>query len=122
MSHSLPVSDAGLGSLAYTIEFLMGYMGATSRWRTMPWMVTIFGILVIPLGVGAHLSGDLATAGGTRVVHALYPGRRHHAADDSPGSGRGNRHGTAHGPIQTARRIALKRVLERRQRRGKHGR
>ena len=51
MSHSLPVSDAGLGSLAYTIEFLMGYMGATSRWRTMPWMVTIFGFLVIPLGL-----------------------------------------------------------------------
>ena len=51
MSHSLPVSDAGLGSLAYTLEFLMGYMGATSRWRTMPWMVTIFGFLVIPLGL-----------------------------------------------------------------------
>lgn len=51
MSHMLPVSDAGLGSLAYTIEFLMGYMGSPSRWRTMPWMVTIFGILVIPLGL-----------------------------------------------------------------------
>jgi hypothetical protein len=28
----------------------MGFMGGTSRWRTMPWMVTFFGILVIPLG------------------------------------------------------------------------
>lgn len=27
----------------------MGYMGGTARWRTMPWMVTFFGILVIPL-------------------------------------------------------------------------
>lgn len=51
MSHSLPVSDGALGALAYTFEFLMGYMGGPSRWRTMPWMVTIFGILVIPLGL-----------------------------------------------------------------------
>ena len=51
MSHSVPVSDAGLGALAYTFEFLMGFMGAPTRWRTMPWMVTLFGILVIPLGL-----------------------------------------------------------------------
>ncbi|WP_338875107.1 vitamin K epoxide reductase family protein [Spirosoma sp. SC4-14] len=51
MSHSLPVSDAGLGSFAYTFEFLMGWMGSSARWRTMPWMVTFFGILVIPLGL-----------------------------------------------------------------------
>ncbi|TVZ26862.1 vitamin K epoxide reductase family protein [Gillisia sp. Hel_I_86] len=50
MSHSLPISDAALGTFAYTLEFLMGWMGGTSRWRTMPWMVTFFGILVIPLG------------------------------------------------------------------------
>jgi uncharacterized membrane protein len=51
MSHSFPVSDAALGSLAYTLEFLMGYMGSPSRWRTMPWMVFVFGILVVPLGL-----------------------------------------------------------------------
>ncbi len=51
MSHSWPISDAALGTVAYTLEFLMGYMGGTSRWRTMPWMVTFFGILVIPLGL-----------------------------------------------------------------------
>jgi hypothetical protein len=50
MSHSWPVSDAALGSLAYTLEFLMGYMGGPARWRTMPWMVLFFSILVIPLG------------------------------------------------------------------------
>ena len=37
------MSDAGLGSLAYTFEFLMGFMGSPARWRTMPWMVTFFG-------------------------------------------------------------------------------
>ena len=51
MSHALPISDAGLGTIAYTIEFLMGFMGSPARWRTMPWMVTLFGILVIPLGL-----------------------------------------------------------------------
>ena len=30
---------------------LMGWMGATTRWRTMPWMVTFFFILVVPLGL-----------------------------------------------------------------------
>ncbi len=51
MSHSLPVSDGAFGALAYTFEFLMGWMGSPTRWRTMPWMVTFFGILVIPLGL-----------------------------------------------------------------------
>ncbi|WP_027714174.1 vitamin K epoxide reductase family protein [Desulfuromonas sp. TF] len=51
MSESLPISDGGLGALAYTMEFLMGWMGSQGRWRTMPWMVTFFGILVIPLGL-----------------------------------------------------------------------
>ncbi|MFW5968503.1 MAG: vitamin K epoxide reductase family protein [Persicimonas sp.] len=51
MSHMWPVSDGGLGAFSYTFEFLMGWMGAPTRWRTMPWMVTFFGILVIPLGL-----------------------------------------------------------------------
>jgi uncharacterized membrane protein len=51
VSKSFPISDAGLGTFSYTIEALMGYMGMSDRWRTMPWMVAFFGILVIPLGV-----------------------------------------------------------------------
>lgn len=50
VSRAWPISDAGLGAVAYTLEALMGYMGGTQRWRTMPWMVTFFGILVVPLG------------------------------------------------------------------------
>lgn len=50
VSLAWPISDAGLGVVAYTIEALMGYMGGPARWRTMPWMVTFFGILVVPLG------------------------------------------------------------------------
>ncbi len=51
MSHSFPISDAALGTIACTLEFLMGFMGGPQRWRTMPWMVTFFGVLVIPLGL-----------------------------------------------------------------------
>ena len=45
-----PISDAGLGALSYMLEILMGFMGDKARWRTMPWMVAFFGILVVPLG------------------------------------------------------------------------
>ena len=51
ISRAFPVPDAGLGAVAYMVEFLMGFMGDKRRWRTMPWMVTFFGILVVPLGV-----------------------------------------------------------------------
>jgi nucleoside-diphosphate-sugar epimerase/uncharacterized membrane protein len=51
VSRMWPISDAGLGAAAYTLEALMAFMGGRARWRTMPWMVTFFGILVIPLGV-----------------------------------------------------------------------
>jgi hypothetical protein len=51
VSRAWPISDAGLGAYAYSFEVVMGFMGGTSRWRTMPWMVTFFGILVVPLGI-----------------------------------------------------------------------
>src|SRR5581483_12523041 len=50
VSRAWPISDAGLGSISYLLEALMGFMGGQDRWRTMPWMVTFFGILVVPLG------------------------------------------------------------------------
>lgn len=51
ISKMMPVSDAGLGAFAYTLEMLMGWMGGKERWRTMPWMVLFFFILVVPLGL-----------------------------------------------------------------------
>lgn len=51
VSKMFPVSDAGLGAVSYVLEILMGFMGDRARWRTMPWMVMFFGILVVPLGV-----------------------------------------------------------------------
>ena len=51
VSKAWPIPDAGLGAISYVFEILMAVMGTRDRWRTMPWMVTFFGILVIPLGV-----------------------------------------------------------------------
>jgi hypothetical protein len=51
VSKAWPISDAGLGATVYALEALMGFMGGTDRWRTMPWMVLLFGILVVPLGI-----------------------------------------------------------------------
>jgi len=51
VSLAWPVSDAGLGAVSYLLEALTGLFGSTRRWRTMPWMVIVFGILVVPLGV-----------------------------------------------------------------------
>ena len=51
VSKAWPIPDAGLGAVSYMLEILMAVMGTRTRWRTMPWMVTFFGILVIPLGV-----------------------------------------------------------------------
>lgn len=50
MSKAWPIPDAGLGGVAYMLELLMALMGDKRRWRTMPWMVLAFGILVVPLG------------------------------------------------------------------------
>ncbi|MEX2496739.1 MAG: NAD-dependent epimerase/dehydratase family protein [Woeseia sp.] len=51
VSKAWPVADGGLGAITYMFEVLMGIMGGRSRWRTMPWMVVLFGIAVVPLGV-----------------------------------------------------------------------
>ena len=51
VSKAWPIPDAGLGGVSYMFEILMGIMGSRKRWRTMPWMVTMFGIVVVPLGV-----------------------------------------------------------------------
>lgn len=50
VSEAWPVPDAGLGALVYMLEILTGMMGSRRRWRTMPWLVTAFGIMIVPLG------------------------------------------------------------------------
>ncbi len=45
-----PIGDAGLGALGYLADALTGAIGGTKRWRTMPWIVIIFGAFVGPFG------------------------------------------------------------------------
>ncbi|MDF3012082.1 MAG: polymerase subunit epsilon [Cellvibrio sp.] len=51
LSEAWPVPDAGLGAMTYALEILVGMIGSTKRWRTMPWLVTLFGIMIVPLGI-----------------------------------------------------------------------
>ena len=51
VSSAFPVPDAGLGAFAYTIEAILGCKGGENRWRTMPWIVVGFAMLVVPLGI-----------------------------------------------------------------------
>lgn len=44
------VSDAALGALGYLADAVTGLIGGTRRWRTMPWLVVLFGVFVGPLG------------------------------------------------------------------------
>ena len=50
ISRILPIPDAALGALGYLVDAVTGLVGGTKRWRTMPWMVIVFGLAVGPLG------------------------------------------------------------------------
>ncbi|MCA1403295.1 NAD-dependent epimerase/dehydratase family protein [Ensifer sp. IC3342] len=50
VSKGFPIADAGLGAFAYVLDILAGAIGDRRRWRTMPWMVLLFGLLIVPLG------------------------------------------------------------------------
>ena len=51
VSEAWPVSDAAVGAYTYALEILTGIVGSRARWRTMPWLVILFGLMIAPLGV-----------------------------------------------------------------------
>ncbi len=51
VSKQFPIPDAGFGAFAYSLEMLSVLKGGERRWRTMPWMVIVFGLLAIPLSL-----------------------------------------------------------------------
>ena len=51
VSEAWPVSDAAVGGYTYALEILTGIVGSKARWRTMPWLVVAFGLMIAPLGV-----------------------------------------------------------------------
>jgi hypothetical protein len=51
VSEAWPVSDAALGGCTYGLEILTGIVGPRARWRTMPRLVLLFGLMIAPLGI-----------------------------------------------------------------------
>lgn len=66
MRRWIGIPDAALGAIAYLGDALFGLAGSTRRWQYRPWLVVLFGIDVIPLGlVGAILVFLQATVVGS---------------------------------------------------------
>ena len=51
VSKAWPVPDAAVGAYTYALEILTGIIGSRARWRTMPWLVLLFGVMIVPLGI-----------------------------------------------------------------------
>jgi len=51
MRRWLRIPDAALGAFAYLGDAVFGLAGSTRRWQYRPWLVVLFGIDVIPLGI-----------------------------------------------------------------------
>jgi uncharacterized membrane protein len=51
LSRMLPVPDATLGALGYFIEIVLVLAGRTDRWRSQRWIVGLYGVVVVSLGV-----------------------------------------------------------------------
>lgn len=51
VSDVLPVPDAALGAFGYLVDAISGVIGGKGRWKSMPWIVIIFGLAVGPLGL-----------------------------------------------------------------------
>lgn len=51
MSRWMHMPDAILGALAYGGDIVFAMAGSTRRWQFRPWLVVLFGLDVIPLGI-----------------------------------------------------------------------
>lgn len=54
-SRVLPVSDGALGAFGYLLDVVAGLIGGRARWRSLPWVVILFGVAVGPLGATSLL-------------------------------------------------------------------
>ena len=50
VSEILIIPDAALGAFGYLVDAVAGAIGSPRRWRSMPWIVIVFGLAVGPLG------------------------------------------------------------------------
>jgi hypothetical protein len=70
MRYWMLVPDAALGAVGYFSEAILGLAGSTRRWQFRPWLVILFGIDVIPLGI---VSVILVVLQGTVVGYWCFP-------------------------------------------------
>jgi Vitamin K epoxide reductase family len=64
MRRVIGLPDSVLGAVAYLSEVIFALAGSTRRWQYRPWLVMLFGIDVIPLGL---VSVGLVVLQGTSV-------------------------------------------------------
>jgi uncharacterized membrane protein len=64
MKSWMRMPDAALGAIAYLGDIVFALAGSTRRWQFRPWLVMIFGLDVIPLGI---VSAILVFLQGTTV-------------------------------------------------------
>ena len=50
VSKMFPIPDAVLGAVGYLGDWVFGAVGGTKRYKTMPWVVIIFGLFIVPFG------------------------------------------------------------------------
>ncbi len=70
MKRLIGLPDAVLGAWAYLTEVVLSMAGSERRWQFRPWMVILFGIDVIPLGI---VSSVLVVLQGTSVGAWCFP-------------------------------------------------
>ncbi|WP_373044774.1 vitamin K epoxide reductase family protein [Vulgatibacter sp.] len=66
----LRVPDSAFGAFGYLSEVILSLVGSTRRWQFRPWMVLLFGLDVIPLGI---VSAILVVVQGVVVGSWCFP-------------------------------------------------
>jgi uncharacterized membrane protein len=51
VSKVLPIPDGLIGAFGYLADVVTGVIGGKKRWKTMPWIVVVFGVAIGPLGL-----------------------------------------------------------------------
>jgi uncharacterized membrane protein len=75
VSRVLPVPDAALGAFGYLLDAVTGVIGGRARWRTMPWMVILFGLAVGPLGAVSIVLVSCSPCSSTPGARCAWPRR-----------------------------------------------
>jgi hypothetical protein len=52
IAHLLPVPDAVFGAIVYLLDAATGAIGGRTRWRTMPWIVLVNGMIAGGIAAG----------------------------------------------------------------------